>query len=61
MKTLVFKISPSDNDKETIKSLQKDYSISFRKLYNNFDEIKTYDELYPGNELILNDIINKQI
>ena len=40
MKTLVFKISPSDNDKETIKSLQKDYSISFRKLYNNFDEIK---------------------
>lgn len=41
MKTLIFKINNlTDNDKDVIKSLQKDYSISFRKLYNNIDKIK---------------------
>lgn len=39
MKTLIFKINPSDTDKAIIKSLQKDYSISFRKLYNNYNKI----------------------
>lgn len=40
MKTLVFKISPSESDKEIIKSWQNDYSQSFRKLYNNIEQIQ---------------------
>lgn len=37
MRTLVYKIKVSKEDKEILKSLQEDYSIDFRKLYNNLD------------------------
>lgn len=40
MKTIVYKINVSDNDKELIGSLQNDYSISFRKMYNNIELMK---------------------
>ena len=37
MKTLVFGLHLSDEEKEVISSLQRDYSISFRKMYNNME------------------------
>jgi IS605 OrfB family transposase len=40
MKTLIFKINISDEDKKIISSLQNDYSISFRKMYNNIELMK---------------------
>jgi IS605 OrfB family transposase len=40
VKTIVYKINASDNDKEIITSLQNDYSISFRKMYNNIELMK---------------------
>ncbi len=40
MKTLVYKISVSDEDARTIESLQHDWSVSFRRLYNNFDLVR---------------------
>ena len=37
MRTLVFRLKNSKEDKEIIKSLQKKYSQDFRKMYNNFE------------------------
>ena len=37
MKTLVFGLHLSEEEKEVISSLQRDYSISFRKMYNNME------------------------
>jgi IS605 OrfB family transposase len=40
MITIVYKINVSDSDRELISSLQNDYSISFRKMYNNIELMK---------------------
>ena len=37
MRTIVFKLKDISEDKQIIKSLQKDYSQDFRKLYNNLE------------------------
>lgn len=37
MKTLTFSINISNEDSSVIKQLQKEYSIDFRKMYNNMD------------------------
>ena len=43
MKTLVFGLHTSDENKDIITSLQKDYSIAFRKMYNNMELMKDPD------------------
>lgn len=47
MKTLIFKLKNNDNNVETIKSLQQDYSVCFRQIYNNLDLIK--DDNFMGS------------
>ena len=43
MKTLVFGLHTSDENKEIITSLQKDYTIAFHKMYNNMELMKDPD------------------
>ena len=43
MITIVYKINVSDSDRELISSLQNEYSISFRKMYNNIELMKDND------------------
>jgi len=49
VKTLVYKISVSNNDKEMIKHFQEDYSRDFRRLFNNLELCKDKEFLNTLN------------
>lgn len=63
MKTLVYSIKLSDENKEIIKSLQYDYSVSFRKMYNNMDVMvdKTFLDSLKINSTRQKEYLQKEV